>query len=316
MSPPVGLLSVRHMDQPKHTRFYLDDGLRRSAEGGQHNFIGKVVSVLTKSGFDVSFHANSTAERLKAAGRRGYGLCHMTPPPNARCLVFRRVYHYPFWQIQASDQRWHWDVAHDNFDASLCPRPEAQRFFDFWRKRVCGSLLDDIADDGFIYIPLQGLLTQHRSFQSCSPIEMIARTRATYPDRRIIATLHPKEAYTPKELSILQTLEADDPHLTIQTGGRDQLLPRCSFVVTQNSSVAFDGMFFLKPSVLFGMADFHHIALDGQAQDALAQADDHAPDFAAYLWWFWQHMAINAGHESAEAKIAAKLIAAGWPVSM
>lgn len=302
------------MTQPKRVRFYLDDGLRRSAEAGQHNFIGKVVSVLTASGFDVQFNGNTKADRLQAVGRRGYSLCHMTPPPNNRCLVFRRVYHYPFWQIQASDQRWNWDVAHAVFDPAQCPQPEARRFFAFWSKRLFGTLLDDISNDGFIYIPLQGMITQHRSFQSCSPIEMIARTRAAHPKRQIIATLHPKESYSATEMAALETLSEADQHVSIQTGGRDQLLPRCSFVVTQNSSVAFDAMFFEKPFVLFARSDFHHMALDGCTADALSRADEPAPDYAPYLWWVWQHMAINAGHESAEAKIAAKLVTAGWPV--
>ncbi|WP_299586117.1 hypothetical protein [uncultured Tateyamaria sp.] len=302
------------MAEPKRVRFYLEDDLRKSAAAGQHNFIGKITGVLRAAGFEVGFHPNTTTERIKAAGRRGYGLCHMTPPPNARCLTFRRVYHYPFWQIQASDKRWEWDVAHASFDPGQCPRKEADRFYGFWRKRIGGALLDQVGDDGFVYIPLQGRLTEQRSFQSCSPLDMIRRTRAALPGRRLIVTLHPKETYTPGELAELEALEARDPALDVRMGERDALLPRCSFVVTQTSSIAFDGMFFGKPSVVFGQTDFHHVMVDGRDSDAFDRVTDHRPDYAAYLWWVWQHMAINAGHDSAEAKIRAKLSAAGWPV--
>jgi len=302
------------MAQPKRVRFYLEDELRKSAAAGQHNFINKILAVLRPAGFDVSFHPNTGAERMKAAARRGYALCHMTPPPNDRALTFRRVYHYPFWQIQKTDKRWDWDVARAPFDSDDCPRKEADRFYTYWRKRIAGGLADQVTDDGFVYIPLQGRLRDHRSFQSCSPLEMIARTRSACPDRRIIATLHPKERYTQAELDALDALSRDDGNLEVRTGGRDDLLPRCAFIVTQTSSVAFDGMFFGKPAVLFGQTDFHHIAVDAQSPDAFSRVADHHPDYAAYIWWVWQHMAINAGHDSAEAKIADKVRAAGWPV--
>jgi len=302
------------MAQPKRVRFYLEDDLRKSAAAGQHNFIAKITSVLRTAGFEVGFHPNTAAERIKAGGRRGYGLSHMTPPPNARCLTFRRVYHYPFWQIQASDKRWEWDVAQATFDPAACPRQESDRFFGFWRKRIAGPLLDRVSDDGFIYVPLQGRLTEQRSFQSCSPLDMIRRTRAAMPDRQMVVTLHPKEIYSADDLAQLDALEASDPALEVRMGGRDDLLPRCSFIVTQTSSIAFDGVFFGKPAVVFGQTDFHHVMVDGRAPDAFDRVGDHAPDYAAYLWWVWQHMAINAGHDSAEAKIRAKLNAAEWPV--
>ncbi|KIC49777.1 hypothetical protein [Tateyamaria sp. ANG-S1] len=302
------------MAHPKRARFYLDDGTRRRAQAGEHNFITKVTSVLHASGFDVLFHPNTLAERLKATTRRGYALCQMTPPPNDRAVTFRRVYHYPFWQIQKSDKRWEWDVAQADFDVSTCPEKEAQRFFGFWQKRIAGPLLGHVEDDGFVYVPLQGRLLDHRSFQSCTPLEMLAQVRAACPRHKIIATLHPKENYSQAELAALEQMAAADTDLTVQAGGRDTLLPRCSFVVTMNSSVAFDAMFFGKPAILFGKADFHHLVLDGQDADAFRKVHTHRPNYAAYIWWVWQHMAVNAGHESAEAKIAAKLKTAGWPV--
>ncbi|MEL7090480.1 MAG: hypothetical protein AAFN94_01980 [Pseudomonadota bacterium] len=299
------------MAQPKRMRFYLEDTLRQSAAARSHNFLNLVAEVLEDAGFQLSYHPNTNAERIKAQARGGFALCHMTPPPSDRALVFRRVYHYPFWQIQRSDQRWDWDVAQASFDPATCPGDEAQRFYGYWRKRIGGTLLDRIGDDGFIYVPLQGRLTDHRSFQSCSPIDMIARTRAACPDRDIVATLHPKEVYSDADLGALDALDQADPHLTVRMGDRDALLPRCSFVVTQNSSVAFDAMFFGKPAVHFARSDFHHIALGPDAFDRVA---DHRPDFARYVWWLWQHMAINAGHDNAKNKIRAKLAHAGWPV--
>lgn len=302
------------MSQPKRVRLYLENGTRRRAEAGDHNFIDKIGKVLQASGFELSYHRNTQPERFKAIARRGYALCEMTPPPNEHALTFRRVYHYPFWQIQASDKRWEWDVAQAAFDPCDCPPDEARRFFNRWRDRIAGPLLDRVVDDGFLYVPLQGRLLDHRSFQSCAPLEMLTQTRAACPDRDIVATLHPKETYSKAELTALEDMQSRDPNLTVLTGQRDNLLPRCSAVVTMTSSVAFDAMFFGKPAMAFGRTDFHHILLDGRREDAFLRLPDHRPDYAAYVWWIWQHQAINAGHPSAEDKIAAKLRCAGWPI--
>jgi len=302
------------MSHPKRVRLYLEEGTRRRARNGEHNFIAKIVTVLKRTGYEVSYHPNTLAKQLKAVTRRGYALCEMSPPPNSRAMTFRRVYHYPFWQIQTSDKRWEWDVAQASFEPADCPSEESRRFFSYWQNRIFGSLSDRVGDDGFIYVPLQGRLTDHRSFQSCSPIEMLMRTRTACPGKRIVATLHPKESYGPEEMAALDELQQVDPDLSVQTGGRDLLLPRCSFVVTMTSSVAFDGMFFGKPAITFGQTDFHHVMLNGEEPDAFDHVRSHMPDYASYLWWMWQHMAVNAGHDSAESKIAAKLTTAGWPM--
>ena len=75
-------------------------------------------------------------------------------------------------------------------------------------------------------------------------------------------------------------------------------LQSCAFVVTQNSAAAFSGYFFGKPALFFGQIDFHHIGVRADLADlshsfdAVGQA---APDFAAYIRWFWQEHCINAG---------------------
>ena len=80
-------------------------------------------------------------------------------------------------------------------------------------------------------------------------------------------------------------------------------------MVTQNSSAAFNGYFYGKPAVLFGKVDFHHIAL---GPDTMDRFEDHAPDYARYVWWFWQNQSINAGHPSAEQKIEDRFRTFGW----
>ncbi|GHG83073.1 hypothetical protein [Pseudodonghicola xiamenensis] len=304
------------MSGRRHATFYLEDGLRQSAEAGRHNFLSLISEVLGKSGFSVSYRPDSEVERAVSANRDGYAIFHMAEPTHDRAVTLRRVYHYPFWAIERSARRWEWEVARSRFDPEAVPKPEARRFYRFWRKRLFGDRPDRAGREGFVYVPLQGRLLEQRSFQSCAPVDMLCAVLAA-EHRPVVAALHPKEVYSEEERRVLDDLAHDHPRLEIRLGGMEPLLQGCDYVVTENSSAAFNGYFFGKPAVLFARSDFSHIALDATrmgADAALAAAPAHRPDYAAYLHWFWQQMSINAGRPEAGEKIAARLRAAGWPV--
>jgi len=293
------------MNKPKTVRFFLEDGLCESASAGQHNFINKVADVLRDHGFEVAFC------KMSDRGSGGYALTHMKAPEVGHGLTFRRVYHYPFWQIDCTDKRWNWRVGQAQFDPDTVDGKEARRFYNFWRKRLF-DLTEDSGNDGFVYMPLQGKLTQHRSFQSCSPIEMIERTLDGAQNRKVIATLHPKEEYSQSDLKVIEGLEDKHKQLELRVGQMNELLARCACVVTQNSSAAFNGYFYRKPAVLFAKVDFHHIALDGMQPETFERTGDFDPDYARYIWWFWQNQSINAGHPSAIEKIMDRFRTFGW----
>lgn len=301
----------------KHVDFYLEPGLRSSAEAGKHNFINKVITVLEKGGFSTAIHGNTLSDRSQSETRNSYAMFHMDQPLNARGLTMRRVYHYPFWQIEPTTERWDWRVANARFKPEKIDGGEAQKFYNFWRKRLFGDAVQDIGRDGFVYVPLQGRLAERRSFQTCSPIEMLVATLQRDPGRRVVATLHPNEIVTGAERAKLQTLAKRFPRLSLREAPMEEMLARCDYVVTQNSSVAFNGYFFGKPCVLFARVDFHHIAGDvfRNGRDAAFDAvQSEAPDYARYIWWFWQEMSINAGREEAENKIRQAIRRGGWPI--
>jgi hypothetical protein len=306
-------LSVAIMSSSNKVRFYLPEGLRQSAEAGEHNFLTKVADVLRAADLEVYYEAPHFAD----ARRSGYSLFHMERPFTRNSVTVRRAYFYPFWQIEHSHERWRWDVAKARFDPDGIDVNEAVRFYRFWQKRLYEAPLKNLGHDGFVYVPLQGKLLEKRSFQHCSPVEMIGHTLAQEPNRKVIAALHPKESYSEEEFAVLERLEAEYSQLELRMGDMDDLLARCDYIVTQNSSVAFSGFFFGKPCVLFGQIDFHHIAANvallgvAGAFDAVRSS---APDYALYVWWFLQKMSINAGRPETEDRIRARLLALGWPV--
>ncbi|RYH04229.1 hypothetical protein EU805_02320 [Salipiger sp. IMCC34102] len=304
------------MDQPTDVVFYLDRPLLNAAREGRHNFLGLVSKALTDAGLRVLLELNTREARAESADRPGYSLFHMDEPFHARALTVRRNYFYPFWQIERSSRRWEWTVALSKFKPDAVDRQEADRFADFWRHRLFPDVAPQKTPDGPIYMPLQGRIQQHRSFQSFSPVEMIRRTACRMPDRDIVLTLHPGERYGNADITALEEIEGQHPNVAVSARPPEQLLPRCSAVVTQNSSVALKGFFFRKPAVVFGQIDFHHIAgnvpMEGEER---AFADlDRDRDYAGYLWWFLQKMSINAGRPEALDKITATFRQHGWPV--
>lgn len=293
--------------------FYMEPELCQSAQAGNHNFIGKVADVMVRAGLDVRYEPFG----LRGAPEgKGWSMSHIKTPPDARGLCFRRVYHYPFWQIEQSAERWSWDVAQSAFEPDPSVTKEAARFYGFWQSRLFGDAPQNAYRGGYVYVPLQGKLTSHRPFQICSPLEMVEHCLA-HIDMPIVATLHPNELYERSEIAALKRLERNHDRLTVQTGSMEDLLAGCDYIVTQNSSVAFNGYFFGKPSLLFRKADFHHIAVQANLDDlaaGFAEVQRIAPDYAAYIHWFWQENSINAGRPEAEEKIAARLKRFGWPV--
>lgn len=305
------------MSEPKILRFYLDAKLRKTAMAAEHNFIGKIEQGAINAGFRVEFRKNSAEERLRSAMRRGYSMFHMDDPEHDRALTFRRVYQYPFWAIENSAKRWEWRVASAEFCSADVPRKDADRFYQFWQNRLFGDAPAAKEQGGFVYVPLQGKLLDHRSFQYCSPIEMLSHVLTQDPARPVVTTLHPNELYSDNELKALDELAKIHPRLTVKTGDMQAMLQRCDYVVTQNSAAAFSGYFFGKPAILFGRIDFHHVAANVHTlgvERAFEQAQTLTPDYAGYLHWFWQIMSINAGRSDAEDKIKQALVRADWPM--
>ncbi|MEL6841232.1 MAG: hypothetical protein AAFP85_18250 [Pseudomonadota bacterium] len=297
--------------------FYLHPKLRKQAERGNHNFLGHVAAVLESSGLTVAYDGDDRLARLRAMARPGRGLFLMDEPVGQRDLVFRKTYIYPFWHIEKSAKRWEWPVAQEEFAPAAQDQHKARNFYRFWQDRLFDGATQTARREGFVYVPLQGRLVTHRSFQFCSPVDMLDAVLTHDPNRDVIATLHPAETYSVQEQKALEGLLARHGGLSIGTETSDVYLQTCDYVVTQNSSVGFMGYFFGKPLILFGKADFHHIALNVErigVDAAFTQVSKHAPDYAGYLHWFLQRRAINAGRPEARVSIRTVLRTHGWPV--
>ena len=305
------------MSVAKILRIYLDPEPLQRARQGEFNFVNKIAHALEKKGFRTELRKNSDLERLKSAARNGYSLFLMDDPLHANALTMRRSYFYPFWRIEASAKRWEFEVAQKTFDPAVVEPDMAKDWADKWRKWLFKGAASQVTTDGPIYVPLQGRLLHHRSFQAASPIEMVNQVTTHFPNVPVLAGLHPAEVYTQAERDALDVLCNLYPNLSVTTGQMDQALATCRFVVSQNSSAALFGYFFGKPAVLFGRIDFHHIAAKVHelgAQEAFDSIQNMKPDFDRYLYWFTMMNAIRADAGDCEDQILRALRKRGWQV--
>lgn len=302
------------MPEARILRLFYKDKLKARAEAGEHNFTNRLRAAFEGEGFSVELMRNSGVARMATVLRPGLAIFDEGAPLHPRALAMRLAYIYPFWRLENSDKRWEFAVAKQAFDAGRVDAAEARAFAERWRGWIFKG--QQVEDAGFVFVPLQGHVTEKRSFQAMSPVAMLRRTQAAYPGQRILATLHPGEVYSPQDHAALQAVLTDCPDVELSTTRSEVLLAACSRVVTQNSSLAFQGLFLRKPLVLCAEIDFHHIAgsVPREGDAAFVRPDPQPEEFDAYLYWFLQLTAINAGREDAEARILETVRSRGWQI--
>lgn len=279
--------------------FYLDVGRRAKAEAGTGIF-GAVVDVVMAAGWEVRY----AAQEAEIAGE-GYHLVYNRPTEGPFCFSLRRCYLQKYYRIEATNDRWDWDVA-----GRVFPGKSGQAWFQsYWAERLFRGLT--IAQGGYIFMPLQGKLLQRRHFQTASPLEMIHATLEADPMRRIVATLHPREVYSEAELEALRGIERFE-----LVEGSLPWLAGCDYVVTENSSLALTGFFAGKPAVLFARIDFHHIAASVNRLGVAGAFEvvQRPQPYADYLHWFFKKQALCEAGDDSAAQIADRLRAHGWPL--
>ena len=180
-------------------RIYLHGNMLDTSRAGTFNFMNVLKAAVEGAGWQVEYHETGPQSRRQAPRRDGYALFHMESPTHDRALTFRRAYHYPFWQIEPVPQRWRFHVARSRFDPQGINPKEARDFADRLRERVLPGSAP--RRDGPVLVPLQGHIRRCRSFQTMSPVEMVAAVART--GRRCVATLHPNETYSPQEIAAL-----------------------------------------------------------------------------------------------------------------
>lgn len=305
------------MTEPRILRIYLDETMHWRMRQGTFGFGLRVKKAFEDAGWRVELWRNSFDERLKSGARPGYSLFLMDDPFHEKSLTMRKAYFFPFWRIEKTAERWNFDVARKDFDPGAVDAEAARDWFAKWRKWLFKQGPAQAERSGLVYVALQGKLSEHRSFQTMSPFDMVRDTLARAGDRRILLGLHPGEDYSAEDRREIAAFKSD-PRVQVQTGDMEEALRVADLVVTQNSAAALSGFFFRKPAVLYAETDFHHqmprVSKLG-APEAWRRAEEVTPDFERYLYWFIQLNSIKADEDGvAERQIIETCRRHGWVV--
>lgn len=297
--------NLRNMSRDKVLNFYLSAARQDRAKAA-----GGILPGILRAAEAAGWRVDMQAEDAPTDGD-GYHLVYNRAVETPATLCLRRCYMDPFWRIEATNDRWDWQVASKPFEARPA-YPEEEGFLNRWQRKLFAG--QDIGEKGYIFMPLQGKLCQHRHFQSASPAEMIRATLQADPQRKIIATLHPGEHYTSDDMAMLAGF---GDRFSISSEPSMALLAACDYAVTENSGMALKGFFAKKPAVLFARIDFQHIGAavaDLGVSGAFQKIADSPPPFATYLHWFFKRQSITSWADDAADQIRTRFRNHGWPM--
>ena len=289
--------------------------MRARMDAKSHKLSNILRGIFEGLGFAAQTADHNKLNIWKAKLDKNYHIFHLGGADGARALNMRKAYFEPFWSIEKPHSR-HWGrVAHKTFIPNTVGPGLARPFFKRMQERYIkpDGQISEATD--YAFVPLQGKLCKQRDWQFADLATMVKTIRTQDPDRQIILKPHPRENYTHEELDLLGQLTLLSKVQTVDAP-LQSLLANCAYVVTQNSSVAFEGILFQKPAVLFARADFHHlfpvVKSPEDASTAFSQVRSAQFQFEKYLYWFLQMNCANVSQLSARGKIMEMLYEGGW----
>lgn len=289
--------------------------MRSHIESGNHKLSTVLRNIFEGMGFGVHIAKQDKLSIWKAKYDGHYHIFHLGGADGTRSLNMRKAYFDPFWTIEKPHTR-HWGrIAHKAFIPGTVGPGLALPFFKRMQER-------HIENDGrtaemtdYVLVPMQGKLCKQRAWQYADLATMVKTIREQDPDRQIILKPHPRESYNTEECDVVRQLSAI-PNVQIVETPIQSLLANCAYVVTQNSAVAFEGILFRKPAILFARSDFHHIfpvvKSPKDAFGAFNQVHLRPFDFEKYLYWYLQMNCANVSRPTAPSKVLEMLYEGGW----
>ncbi len=295
--------------------FHAAPEMRAHIAGGQHHFANMLAQIFAARGYSMRVAGIGRADHLRAKLDCNLHIFDMDGAVGARALNMRPSVLQPFWGIERPASRYQGRMAHKAFAPSTVGGGLVKPFFEEMQALYLSPDLPEVEGRDYVLVPLQGQLAKRRPWQYASVPKMVQTIRAQDPRRKIIIKPHPKEAYTPEDKAVVAQLLAL-PNVELREQPIEALIARCAYIVTQNSTAAFEGILHRKPAILFAKSDFHHIfptiKSPQDAPEAFARAKAKNMLFMKYLYWYLRMNAADIRQADAPAKIKEMLAEAGW----
>jgi len=150
--------------------------------------------------------------------------------------------------------------------------------------------------EGCIAVFLQGDNPHRQGTAYCDNETLLRTVVENAEGRTVVVKAHPISKQLDDAQLILQLLQEG-----LLVEGTDanvhDILRQCAVTVSYNSAVAIEGFLHLKPAILFGKSDFHHVSETVRTPEdfpnALSAALTAKYDYAKYLHWYFSRFAVS-----------------------
>ena len=167
---------------------------------------------------------------------------------------------------------------------------------------------------GAIALFLQGWSDPVARARHIGAVEMVRTVLAHRQGLPLVVKPHPRnpDGETRRVLALL----ADHPDVVVSDANVHDILASAAVTVSICSAVSLEGMLHRAPAVLFGRADFHHVAetvlRPGDWPAALARALSVPRAYDRYLYWFLHQGMIGLKRADKFDRLLARIAAKGF----
>jgi hypothetical protein len=299
---------------------------------GRHMRLYQVIRAMARDlGIEVKIRARAADllpdTRRVDDGRFDDGNLHLIDDRSVRapgvlnCAV---AYFWEFWHLDPIGTKALSSIGALAYDPASMPYGRAEQFFDTQRARLVTPRLSKYGQkaevtplpSGAVAVFLQGEFPIKQGVTAFDDLAMLKVVQDRTGDRPIIVKPHPL-VKNPFTLAELRVAVYGDDRITLTDANVHDILAACAVTVSINSTVALEGYLHRKPAVLFGQADFHHLA------GRVHRPEDFAPvleaqlnrrgGYAQYLAWYFLRHCLRLGAPGLEAAIWQRFAAAGFP---
>lgn len=286
---------------------------------GDHAYLGALRKNLLDQGFEVQLQEILPDTSHVAGLLDDYAIVENMYLEKENCVTLSRAHYVPFWDYEIGIEPKEFRLYHKTYDPSAIDESKAKIFANKLRLNNFGldAPVGELGDA--VLVRLQAGVNKLQPGQKMTTIDMLTTLRELFPNRQIIVhhdrDLHLKKQEEEQVVDLLDNLDIDYVDEPIS-----MLMRKARFIAVQNSGLAFDGLVWGIPSLLFADADFHHACVNfkdfANGKDAVEALEAFDFDFDKYLKWYLDDHMISAQKRDSIADTMRLLQEFGWPVKI
>ena len=236
------------------------------------------------------------------------------------------AYFWEYWHLDAQGTKAFSSIGGRHYEPAAVSETRSRTFAANLRKRYRDkrrSKYDQPMDQrsfaqGALAVFFQGDYPVKSGASTWDDLEILEAVQAEAGDRPIVVKPHPHSS-TKTDMYRLQKAAQMDTRITVTDANVHDILAASACTVSVNSTVALEGFLQGVPAILFGRADFHHVAACVDQETRFAAALDQAlarqVDYDRYLAWYFLKNCLHLRSGRLHDRLFERFEGAGFPRS-